>query len=148
MEVPVFIGERGEKILDRVRFACVAQGANFRPMADDLRGKGNPAGRSFTFTMPSSASKIFTGLDTTLIAPKAFTRTVTVYVPAQYKAGTPAPVMVIQDGGGTPFVLIKTALQHNAAAPLKLAVRIRQDAPPWTPAPRLFACESNGFATR
>lgn len=81
-------------------------------LADDLRAKGNPQGRSFTFTMQSSASKIFTGLDTTLIAPKAFSRSVTVYVPAQYKAGTAAPLMVIQDGGGTPFVLIKAALDN------------------------------------
>lgn len=81
-------------------------------VAADVTAKGNPAGRTFTLSLNSSSSKIFTGLDTTLSAPKAFTRTVNVYIPAQYKDGTPAPLMVVQDGGGTPFALIKLALDN------------------------------------
>jgi len=81
-------------------------------LAADLTSKGNPAGKTFTFSLSSANSKIFTGLDTTLTAPTAFTRTVTVYIPAKYKDGTPAPVMVIEDGTGTPFVLVKAALDN------------------------------------
>jgi iron(III)-enterobactin esterase len=81
-------------------------------LAADLTPKGNPQGRSFSFTLSSTASKIFTGLDQTLTEPKAFKRAVTVYVPAEFQQGTPAPLMVVQDGGGTPFVLIKAALDN------------------------------------
>ncbi|HEX4405753.1 MAG TPA: alpha/beta hydrolase-fold protein, partial [Polyangia bacterium] len=52
-------------------------------------GAGVPAGKTFSFTM-GAASTIY---------PKApTTRKITVFVPAQYKTGTPAPVMVFQDG--------------------------------------------------
>jgi iron(III)-enterobactin esterase len=85
-------------------------------LADDLKDKGNPTGKTFTFNMRSQDSKIYTGLDTTLNAPKAFTRSVSVYVPAKFKAGTPAPVMVIQDGGGTPGVLVRTAVDNLSIA--------------------------------
>jgi enterochelin esterase-like enzyme len=81
-------------------------------MAADLQSKGNPAGKTFTFTLRSQDSKIFTGLDTTLTAPAAFSRSVSVYVPAKFKVGTPAPVMVVQDGGGTPGVLVKAAVDN------------------------------------
>jgi iron(III)-enterobactin esterase len=50
-------------------------------------GAAVPKGKSFRFVIPNST-----------IFPKAPARTVAVYVPAQYKAGTPAPVMVYQDG--------------------------------------------------
>ena len=66
----------------------------------DLMSRGASPGKSFNFTMSSPDSAIFTGLDTTLNAPKAFTRRVDVYVPAKYKDGTPAPFVVIQDGPG------------------------------------------------
>ncbi len=51
------------------------------------RGAGVPQGKMFRFSIPSST-----------IYPKAPSRAVAVYVPSQYKAGTPAPVMVFQDG--------------------------------------------------
>lgn len=66
----------------------------------DLAAKGAPGGRGFQFTMSSTDSKIFSGLDTTLIATNQhpFTRRVDVYVPATYQDGTAAPFMVMQDG--------------------------------------------------
>ncbi len=53
------------------------------------RGAGVPQGKTFTFTFKASDSKIY---------PKAIDRKVVVYVPTQYKAGTLAAVMVVQDG--------------------------------------------------
>jgi enterochelin esterase family protein len=70
--------------------------------SSDLMAKGAPAGKSFHFTMSSTKSKIFTGMDSTLLAANrhSFTRGVDVYVPAKYKDGDLAPFMVIQDGPG------------------------------------------------
>jgi enterochelin esterase-like enzyme len=50
--------------------------------------------------MKSADSKIFTGLDKTLLPAnqKAFTREVAVYVPKQYVDGKAAPILVVQDG--------------------------------------------------
>ena len=53
------------------------------------RADGVPQGKLFTFTFNAADSRIY---------PKAVNRKVTVYVPAQYKAGTLAAVMVFQDG--------------------------------------------------
>ena len=64
----------------------------------DLTSKGNPMGKRFSFAV---TSKIFDGKDPTLTkTPVDVTRTIQVYVPAAYKDGTPAPVLVIQDGPG------------------------------------------------
>lgn len=64
----------------------------------DLTAKGNPTGKSFSVAV---TSKIFDGKDPTLTkTPVNVTRTIEGYVPAMYKDGTPAPVLVIQDGPG------------------------------------------------
>jgi enterochelin esterase-like enzyme len=52
-----------------------------------------PVGHMFTFQMMSADSTIFPGIK------GPFTRDVWVYVPSQYVPGTPAPLMVMQDGG-------------------------------------------------
>jgi enterochelin esterase family protein len=79
----------------------------------ELTDKGNPKGKSFQFTMDSAGSALFKGDDPTLKAAnqKPFSRRVDVYVPAQYKDGTPAPVLVIQDGPGE-LSLVKNALDN------------------------------------
>ncbi len=68
----------------------------------DLKDNGNPKGQAFDFQMTLADSKIFKGDDTTLDAKKAVnkTRKIFVYVPAAYKAGAKAPVLVIFDGPG------------------------------------------------
>jgi enterochelin esterase family protein len=68
----------------------------------DLTDRGAPKGKSFQFSMRLADSKIFDGTDATLDRSKMVntTRSINVYVPAQYKDGTPAPVLVIQDGPG------------------------------------------------
>ena len=61
-------------------------------ISPDLMTQNVPHGRSFTFTMSSTASAIYTGLDPTLLAANqhSFTRQVRVYVPMQYVDGTAA----------------------------------------------------------
>lgn len=67
------------------------------PILTDL---GNPKGRSFEFSMRLADSKIFRGDDPTLNPKKLVRerRKVYVYVPAAYRDGTSAPVLVMHDG--------------------------------------------------
>ncbi len=53
------------------------------------RADGVPQGKTFSFTFKASDSKIY---------PKAIDRKIAVYVPAQYRTGSLAAVMVFQDG--------------------------------------------------
>jgi enterochelin esterase family protein len=63
--------------------------------APEMNGKDSaPKGTVRDFVMQSSESKIYPGLT------GAYSRKVWVYVPKQYVPGTPAPFMVVQDGGG------------------------------------------------
>jgi enterochelin esterase-like enzyme len=67
----------------------------------DLTDKGNPQGRKFEFLMPLADSKLFRGEDKTLEPEKKAVRKarkIFVYVPAAYKDGTKAPVLVTHDG--------------------------------------------------
>ncbi|MBV8882197.1 MAG: enterobactin esterase [Planctomycetaceae bacterium] len=68
----------------------------------DLKDNGNPKGQAFEFLMPLADSKIFKGDDTTLDPKKQIRkdRRIGVYVPAAYKDGTKAPVLVMFDGPG------------------------------------------------
>ena len=67
----------------------------------DLTDQGHPAGRQFEFTMPLAESRIFRGDDPTLDPgqkPVRKERRIFVYVPAAYRDGTKAPVLVTHDG--------------------------------------------------
>ena len=69
----------------------------------DLTDLGNPKGKSFQFAMRLADSKIFRGDDKTLEPDKKAVRTerkIFVYVPAAYKDGTKAPILIIHDGPG------------------------------------------------
>jgi enterochelin esterase-like enzyme len=79
----------------------------------DLTDKGNPKGKSFHFTMDSSKSLLFKGDDPTLKPENqhTFMRGVDVYVPALYKDGDAAAVLLIQDGPGE-LGLVKNALDN------------------------------------
>lgn len=80
----------------------------------DLTDQGNPKGKSFEFKMKLADSKIFRGDDKTLQLEKKPARTerkVSVYVPAAYKDGTPAPYLIIHDGPG-PLRLVRHALDN------------------------------------
>ena len=66
----------------------------------DLTDRGNSKGKYFEFTMRLADSKIFPGTDSTLDSRKQVreVRKVFVYVPAAYKDGTKAPILVTLDG--------------------------------------------------
>jgi enterochelin esterase-like enzyme len=56
--------------------------------------------------------------------PKSYTRTVTVYVPAQYVAGTEAPVIVVQDGPDNSLPVVLDNLIARRRVPAMVAVMI------------------------
>jgi len=66
----------------------------------DLTDRGNPKGKSFEFEMPLAKSEIFPGDDETLDPRKTVreNRKIFVYVPAAYRDGDQAPVLVTLDG--------------------------------------------------
>src|SRR3954468_17266993 len=80
----------------------------------DLTDRANAKGKSFEFLMPLANSKIFPGDDKTLDPvkkPVRKERKITVYVPAAYKHGTKAPLLIIHDGPG-PLGLVRNALDN------------------------------------
>jgi enterochelin esterase-like enzyme len=83
------------------------------PMQPELTDQGAPKGKSFRFIMDSTTSAIFRGDDKTLLPQNqhTFARGIDVYVPAQYKDGTPALLLIIQDGPGD-LALIMNALDN------------------------------------
>lgn len=81
------------------------------PALTDL---GNPKGRAFEFTMQLADSKIFRGDDPTLEParrPVRKERRIFVYVPASYRDGTKAPLLIIHDGPGQ-VPLVRNALDN------------------------------------
>ena len=67
----------------------------------DLTDRDNPKGKAFEFTMRLADSKIFRGDDATLEPeknPVRKERKIFVYIPAAYKDGVKAPLLVIHDG--------------------------------------------------
>ncbi len=83
------------------------------PGQPELGNQGAPKGRRFQFSMALSESEIFDGTDATLDPSKPVNqnRSISVYVPAEYQDGTPAAVLVIQDGNG-PLDQVANALDN------------------------------------
>jgi enterochelin esterase-like enzyme len=80
----------------------------------DLTNKGNPQGKKFEILMPLADSKLFRGDDKTLEPEKKAVRKarkIFVYVPAAYKDGTKAPVLVTHDGPSQ-LNLVRNALDN------------------------------------
>lgn len=80
----------------------------------DLKDQGRPKGRSFELSLRLGDSKVFRGDDTTLEPWKKPVRTerrIFVYIPASYRDGDAAPVLVIHDGPG-PLSLVRNALDN------------------------------------
>jgi enterochelin esterase family protein len=100
----------------------------------DLADKGNPKGKSFEFSMSLADSKIFKGDDSTLQPekkPVRKERKIFVYVPAAYKDGVKAPILVIHDGPGQ-LGLVRNALDNltisndpNRRLPAFIAIAIQ-----------------------
>lgn len=83
------------------------------PIDPDLTDRGNPKGKSFEFAMALADSKIFRGDDTTLDPKKPVRkeRKIFVYIPAAYKDGTKAPILVTHDGPNR-HNLVRNALDN------------------------------------
>src|SRR6266850_6418065 len=80
----------------------------------DLTDLGNPKGKFFEFSMRLADSKIFRGDDKTLDPEKKAVRTerkIYVYIPAEYRDGTAAPILIIHDGPGQ-MKLVRNALDN------------------------------------
>lgn len=79
----------------------------------DLKDQGNPKGKRFEFSMKLADSKIFPGTDATLDPKKKVNvqRKIFVYVPAAYRDGTKAPVLVTLDGPSR-LDLVRNALDN------------------------------------
>ncbi|MFN7734629.1 MAG: alpha/beta hydrolase [Pirellula sp.] len=79
----------------------------------DLEDHGNPKGKYFEFKMKLADSKIFRGDDATLDPKKDVRkeRRIFVYVPAAYKDGTKAPILVMHDGPSH-MNLVRNALDN------------------------------------
>jgi iron(III)-enterobactin esterase len=82
-------------------------------VAPELTDQGNPEGMKFEFSMPLADSQVFRGDDPTLDPNKPVReeRKIFVYVPAAYRDGTKAPILVIHDGPG-PLRLVQKALDN------------------------------------
>jgi enterochelin esterase family protein len=83
------------------------------PAVTDL---GAPKGRTFTFKMKFADSRIFRGDDASLDRTRFPVRTqrqITVYVPAGYRNGDKAPVMIMGDGIGDGDGLPASELQRE-----------------------------------
>ncbi len=87
---------------------------------------GVPKGMVYHFTMDSTDSKIYPGIAKSApgqVVP--YHRRVTVYVPAQYVAGTPAPFLVSQDSmGAGEFPTILDNMIADRRLPAMIAVMI------------------------
>jgi enterochelin esterase-like enzyme len=79
----------------------------------DLTDLGNPKGKYFEFSMRLADSKFFRGDDPTLdpAKPVRVERMIHVYVPAAYKDGTKAPILVTLDGPSR-LNLVRNALDN------------------------------------
>lgn len=85
----------------------------------DLTDRGNPKGQLFEFKMLLAESKLFDGRDTTLDPRKPVRkeRLISVYIPAAYKDGTPAPLLITHDGPSQ-LNLVRNALDNLTVSPL------------------------------
>lgn len=95
--------------------------------ARELKVKeGVPRGEIHEFTMSSQESKIYPGIAKNKPGVVPYQRKVWVYVPKQYVAGTAAPFIVAQDGGGYLKTLSAAldTLIHEKRVPVMLAVLI------------------------
>ena len=84
----------------------------------DLTDRGRPKGRQFEFRMKLADSRIFRGDDPTLEPDKKAVRTerrISVYIPAAYRDGDAAPILVIHDGPGQ-LGLVSRALDNLAGS--------------------------------
>jgi len=101
--------------------------------------EGQPKGTVHKFTLSSTDSEFYPGIERDETAPgadrsivtnhpKPYTRTVKVYVPAQYVPGTVAPVLITSDGDGRAYNVLDHLIPQK-----KLPVMIVVSIPPGGP---------------
>jgi len=116
-------------------------GPEYLPAPELTPRPGVPRGTLHRFTMHSGDGKIYPGItkvppggpanymppDLTKVPifPKAYTRLITVYVPAHYMPGTPAPVLVKQDGADDALPVALDNLIAQGRVPALVAVMIQ-----------------------
>lgn len=84
-----------------------------------------PKGKTYDFVMKSEESKIYPGISKTQPGVVPYTRKVTVYVPANYQAGTRAPFIVGQDGNYRDFLpTVLDNMIHDKRVPAMVAVMV------------------------
>src|SRR6266513_2077354 len=117
-------------------------GPTHPPAPEMVVREGVPRGKVYTFTMSSTDSKLFPGIardsvtfgvvsptdPATLIVttsrPAPYTRTVAVYVPAQYVSGTIAPFIVGADGPDESLFMALDNLIAQKRVPAMIAISI------------------------
>jgi enterochelin esterase-like enzyme len=116
-------------------------GPDYIPAPELTPAEAVPKGTIHRFTMKSEDTKFFPGItkvppggppsyvppDLTKVRvyPKPYTRTVTVYVPHQYVPGTPAPLIVTQDGPDATLPVVLDHLIAQRRVPVMVAVMIQ-----------------------
>src|SRR4051812_323856 len=99
-------------------------GPDYAPCPEMTPREGVPVGKVESFTLNADESKFYppTGL-----RGRNPTRKVTVYIPAQYKPGTPAPIIVAQDAYGSNKRQLPNILDnmiHDKRLPAIIAIMI------------------------
>jgi enterochelin esterase family protein len=101
-------------------------GPDYTPAPETVVRSDVPHGVLHVFTMDSRDSQIYPGIAKTQPGIVPYQRKVCVYVPQQYVPGTPAPLIVVQDGMGytnlLPVVLDNLIAEHRL--PAMIAVMI------------------------
>jgi iron(III)-enterobactin esterase len=95
-------------------------GPDYTNAVETIARSDVPHGTLHVFTMNSQDSKLYPGIAKNQSGIVPYKRRVCVYVPSQYKAGTPAPLIVVQDGMGytnlLPVVLDNMIADHRLPA--------------------------------
>jgi iron(III)-enterobactin esterase len=116
-------------------------GPDYIPAPELTAVEGVPKGTLHRFEMHSADSKIYPGITKVPpgeaptyrppdlahvpVYPQAYTRTLTVYVPGQYVAGTAAPVLVVQDGPDKALPTVLDNLIAQRRVPAMVAIMIQ-----------------------
>ncbi|MCX6950862.1 MAG: alpha/beta hydrolase-fold protein [Verrucomicrobia bacterium] len=109
---------------DNVEFTI---GPDYAYAPELTRREGVPRGEVHEFVMNSEDSRIYPGIARTKPGVVPYRRAVSVYVPAQYVRGTPAPFIVAQDGVrayGKVLPPILDNLIHEKRVPVMIAIMI------------------------
>jgi iron(III)-enterobactin esterase len=101
-------------------------GPVYTPAPEMTITAGVPQGKVYEFTMDSKDSKIYPGIAKNQTGTVPYQRKVAVYVPAGYVPGTPAPLLVVQDGMWyrSDVVTALDNLIHQKRVPAMVAVLI------------------------